>query len=287
MNSVSYIRISTPNQLSGHSIEAQKNICQQYANQNNLNISKEYVDIGSGKKMKNLENLNKLIEENEDCTMLIVNVDRFSRNTYEGIEYLNKLKKKKIKLYSIEQNVSSENISGLRLIKNYLNDSEFESNTISERVSKSLKLIIDKGGFIGVPRFGYSKCKLNNIPVLVKNKSEQEIIKFIIDSRIGLKSSTKLSVQLKKITKNSKLPKLNFYSKDNIEIETFDKPFTLTFNEISDILNDYKIKNRNKKFKGNSVRNIFKKNCSLNVINKIKKFNNIIDINNQMKNLSL
>lgn len=270
---VGYIRISTSIQTNGYSIPAQKNIIKEYAKNNNLILYKEYTDIGSGTKMKKLIQLNKLIEENKNCVLLVVNIDRFSRNLYEGIEYLNLLKSNNIIIKSIEQNISSDNITGLKLIKNCLNDSEFESNTISRRVKKSLDLIKNKGGYIGVARFGFKKSRLNNIPIRIKNNIELLIIDLIINLRLGITNVKKMNNLINKIKKKT-MPELKFYDIHNNEINIFEKPFTLTFIEIADILNDYEITRRGKQFTSASVYNIFKNNCPIKTINKVKKLKN-------------
>ena len=284
---IAYYRISTKNQSNGYSLDNQKTIIRKYANNNNITITNEYYDIGSAyKKMKNLVSLNKIINEHNDSTLLVVNIDRFSRNLEEGIIYLKKLEQKNIRLYSIEQNVCSDNISGIRLIKGFINDSEFESNTTGIRVKKSLNEIKSRGGYIGIPRYGFKKSKLNKIPILVKCNYEQKIIKLISDLRIGITNSDIINKQISIILNQKKINKLNFYDRDNNIIDVFDKPFTLTFSEITTILNDYNFKYRkNKRFKVSSVTNIFKKNNKLKDIKKIKNIN--FNINSQFKNLKI
>ena len=270
MTVLTYTRLSTISQTSGHSLDTQKNICNEYASNNNMNISNEYSDIGSGKYMKNLTNLNKLLDENNDCTLVVVNIDRFSRNLEQGLQYLKKLKSKNITLYSIEQNVSSNNLSGLRLIKSYINDSDFESKTIGFRVKKSLATIKKRGGHIGGLKYGFRRCRLNNIPIKVKSSSEKKIIDLIINLRLGITSSKKINELIKQITNNKNISDIKYYNKEDEEIEIFDKPFTLTYTEIADILNDYNIKNRKKLFVKSAVSNIFKQNCNTKTIKKIK-----------------
>ena len=286
MSVISYSRISSLSQKNGYSLSTQKNIIKEYAQNNNMNILNEYSDIGSGTNMKKLKNLNNLINENTNCMLLVVNIDRFSRNLYDGIEYLNILKSKNIILKSIEQNVSTDNITGLRLIKSCMNDSEFESNMIGFRVKKSLKLIKEKGGHIGPAPFGFKKSRIKNIPVKVQNKNELLIIDLIVNLRLGVSNFKKINSIIKKI-KNKNMPSINFYDKNDNIIDIFDKPFTLTFVEIADILNDYEISNRNKLFTSASVYTIFKKNCSKSTINKVKKLKNNLNLVNNFKNLNI
>lgn len=283
---VVYSRISTPNQTSGYSIESQINICSKYAKNNNFNIKGYYSDIGSGKKMKNLTELNNIINNYGNITLLVCNIDRFSRNLEEACNYLKKLDSKNIILYSVEQDVSNKNISSTRLLKSYINDSEFESNLIGLRVKKSINSIKKKGGYVGGVKFGYERKRVKKIPIIVKNKKEFDIINIIVNLRLGISSSEKLSNQIYKLT-NINVP-LKFFDKNDNQINHFKKPFTLTFKEIADILNDYKITIRNKKCTRSNVNTVFKKNCSKNKINKIKKSQiNINTLTQNMKNISM
>lgn len=285
-NCVIYSRISTQNQTSGYSLETQNNICSNYAKNNNLNILNYYSDIGSGRYMSKLTQLNNLINENNNVKLLVCNLDRFSRNLEHACKYIFNLEKKKIILYSIEQDVSNENISSTRLLKSYINDSEFESKLIGGRVKRSLDEIKSRGGYIGCIGFGYDRKRIQGIPVRVKNKKEFDIINLIINLRLGVNNSKKLSKQIYNIT-NINVP-LKFYDKNDNIIDIFNKPFTLTFNEIADILNDYKITIRKKKCTKNNISNIFKKNCSKQKINKLKKFKlNMNLLTNNMNNISL
>ena len=268
MDCISYSRISSINQKEGHSIQTQKEIIQKYANDNNLNIIQSYNDIGSGLKMNLLKNLNYILNNYSDIKILVHNIDRFSRNLKDACIYLEKFQKKNIIIYAIEQDISNKTISSTRLLKTYVNDAEFESKMIGLRVKKTLNSIKKKGGHIGSVRYGFKKKRIQNIPVIVKDSNENAIIKLIIDLRLGIKTSKELSQVIMQSTNTNK--PLIFYDKYDNEIEKFSKPFTLTFKEIANILNDYNITIRGKNCKGTTINNIFKKNFDKNKIKKIK-----------------
>ena len=104
----------------------------------------------------------------------------------------------------------------------------------------------------------------------MKSPSEKKIIDLIINLRLGVTNSKKINKQIKQITNNNNISDIKFYDIDNNEIDIFDKPFTLTYTEIANILNDYNIKNRNKLFVKSAISNIFKQNCNAKTIKKIK-----------------
>jgi len=271
MDCIGYSRISTKNQINGHSIQTQKENIKKYAHENHLNIIKYYEDVGSGTKMNLLNNLNKIIDNYKNIKIIVFNIDRFSRNLKDACIYLEKLKKKNIFIYAIEQNISNETISSARLLKTYINDAEFESQMIGLRVIQTQKHIKKKGGYIGGVRYGYIKKRVRNIPVIIKNNDEINIINLIIDLRLGIKTSKELSEIIIKITNINK--PLVIYDKHDNEIEKFAKPFSLSFKEIADILNDYNIVIRGKNCKGTTINNIFNRNCDKNKIKKIKNQN--------------
>lgn len=285
-NCVIYARISSKNQKNGHSIDTQINLCLNFANNNDLNVINNYHDIGSGTKLNNLLNLNKLIDENSNCLMLVTNVDRFSRNVIQGISYLDLLKTKNIIIYALDQSVSSKNIFSQKDFIKYLADAEFESKQIGERIKKSINNIKNKGGAIGKARFGYEKKKINNIPIKIKNKKEQLIIKLIVDLRRGNKSCKKINDLVYKIVKKDNKP-IKFYD-DGQEIEYFDKYFTLSYNEISEILNDCKITIRDNKCNKTNIANIYKNNTNRSDDIKLKYLNkNITSLNLKLDNLRI
>lgn len=271
MDCISYSRISSINQKEGHSIQTQKEIIQKYANDNNLNIIQSYNDIGSGLKMNLLKNLNYILNNYSNIKILVHNIDRFSRNLKDACIYLEEFQKKNIIIYAIEQDISNKTISSTRLLKTYVNDAEFESKMIGLRVKKTLNSIKKKGGHIGSVRYGFKKKRIQNIPVIVKDSNENAIIKLIIDLRLGIKTSKELSQVIMQSTNTNK--PLIFYDKYDNEIEKFSKPFTLTFKEIANILNDYNITIRGKNCKGITINNIFNRNFDKNKIKKIKNPN--------------
>lgn len=276
---VIYSRISTENQKFGHSLNTQFTVCKEYADSNNLIIKNSYSDINSGTKMKKLEELNRLINENENVYLLVTNLDRFSRNLGEACNYIDKLDRKKIILYSVEQLVSTKNINGIREVKCILADAELESKRLGSRLKLTFDCIKKKGGHIGPARYGFKKKKLKNIPITIPDKYETEIISLIKNLRLGEKKSSELSKQITKIT-NINVP-LKFYDKNDNEIIKFSKPFTLTYSEIANILDDYNIKIRNKKPNKINISNIFLSNSRKR---KPNYTNNLI---NNMNNLSL
>ena len=274
MKAIIYARVSSENQKDNHSIDSQISLCTDYANKNGYYIDKIYYEICSGKNnlKKNCE-LYKLISENNNITLLVYDIDRLSRSITNGMDCYYKCKAKNIIIYSIVQKILYNTIDTERQFIDSLNQANYESNKIGLRIKNTCKNIRNKGGHIGPAKYGFKKSKVNKIPVLIKENYEQEIIKFISLLRIGDKSSTEINNQLKKIIDNP-VP-LHFYDKNDNIIEKFNKPYTLNFIEISNILNDYNIKYRNNKnFTRNNVNYIFNQNKQkIGFIQKI--FNNL------------
>ena len=103
---------------------------------------------------------------------------------------------------------------------------------------------------------GYGKLSKikKGIRVHETNLEEKKVIDFICQARDG-KSKKMLNIKLKKI--NSDFPPIHFWDVDGMEIDEFSKPSTLTFKEISDLLNQYEITKRDKQWSACSVKRVY------------------------------
>ena len=134
-----------------------------------------------------------------------------------------------------------------------------ESDVLSHRIRKNNKTLLKHGWMFGVPKYGFKTRFSNGIRKIVKSPVEQNIINFIITARTDT-NPLKLNMILKRILPKEKNP-IVFLDKDYKIIKSFDKPNTLTFSEIADLLNEYKITNRSyKQWTSGSVNRIFKNN---------------------------
>ena len=265
---IAYLRVSSTVQndytLGHHSISAQYNLCHKYAEENGFHISQVVKEVGSAKSIKKQKKLLNLIENNKDVTILVYNISRFSRNTREGIYLIEKMRKKNINLISIRERISLNSPGGRHNLRTHLSMAELESENIGVRVKDSLDFIKSLGGHIGSVPYGFKPvsdtavCEGSGneikIKKLVPDQYECEVVKFIKLAYDGNISSDDLSKQMFKISKDK--TQIDFFQGDT-QINVLKKR-ALTYNEVADLLNDYGVLKRKKKWTSNSIRNLYK-----------------------------
>ena len=254
-----YTRLSSSNQSSFNgiytSIESQVNKCNEYCLNNNIKNVQYRSEIISGKNINKQYELLSVLEVNNLKNIIFYNVSRFSRNSIGALNFLDKCKSKGIKLHFVEENIVTGHIMDDHRLRMALSDSQLEHERIKERAKLSISIRKEKGWDFGNAEFGNSINFKNGIRKKTKNSYENNIIKFIVTARETVICNT-LNKQLLKINPKNTTP-IKFYDVDGNEISRFDKPYTLTYQEIADLLNDYGIKKRNKEWSSNMVQYVY------------------------------
>jgi DNA invertase Pin-like site-specific DNA recombinase len=190
---VIYTRVSTIKQAKdGMSLDAQIEICRDFAIRQGYSLSKVFCDKGiSGKSWKNRPALIEALEALNDKTyMLVYSLSRFSRNVTESAELLKLITEKKSKLLSFNENFTGKeddkNSSFTRWI--HLALSEQENNMISQRVSSVMayrKQVKGVGSNSAPYGWRYRSNLTDELGKLrpLKIKKEQEVIQKIMDYR--------------------------------------------------------------------------------------------------------
>jgi DNA invertase Pin-like site-specific DNA recombinase len=258
-----YIRVSTQQQ----GLDAQKFICENFCDDNNLNIIKYYIEKCSAYKSNTQKELNRLIEENKNVLLIVASIDRFSRNIQQADDYIKKLEEKNIIIYSIKENLKMDTAHNKYTLRNYINMAQYESELIGERIKNNIKYKKLNNLHIGKVPYGY---KIENKKI-VKDLTEQSIIKFILSNYKKEKTSNELTEQLYELLKTlnydqSYFVPLIFTLEDN-EYEYYqyrnrDK-FPITAQMLVNILDDYDIKKKNKPWTKSAIQSLYK-NTTLN-----------------------
>lgn len=178
-----YMRVSTRAQVIGtNGLDNQKKICEKYIETNNFSQIpiKYFTDVASSYINKNtLVNLNKMIRNlSYDTLILVGDVSRLGRNSFQVFSDLRKIKQKKSFIVSIEDELT---YGFNRLIdKKFYHkviDAENSSDLKSEKIKNRINIIKSHGGYIGRKSFyGTQIIKKKNIPYIYKNFSEINII---------------------------------------------------------------------------------------------------------------
>ncbi|MEG2985086.1 MAG: recombinase family protein [Peptostreptococcaceae bacterium] len=140
-NIIGYIRVSTKGQLEGNSIEDQrKNILDRYS-------SAKIIDE-SYSAAKDRVIFNKVLEEiSSGDTLVVTKLDRFCRTTKEGLEYIDNLMGKGVKIHILNMGLIEDTPMGRLIITNLLAFAEFERSMIIERTQSGKAIAKTKPGF--------------------------------------------------------------------------------------------------------------------------------------------
>jgi DNA invertase Pin-like site-specific DNA recombinase len=266
-----YLRVSTYTQTyKSNGLKEQNEICQEYIKNNFSKFNGEiqfYTDVASSYNNKNvLINLNKIIRKissQSNSILLVRDISRLGRDTFQVFNLLRKIKKSKSYIIGIEENLCY-NYSKLmdKKFSHSIIDSEEHSDIKSIKLTQNINRIKLVGGYIGRVPYGCMTIKKNNIPYIYKNPSEINVINMI----------KKVFLKYRSIEKTTKyLNKKNFKYRNN-----------KNWNEIQ-------IKNCLKKFFPNLL---VDKNSDLvdNYFSKYQELNNdIIDVDEKlnMKNINI
>ena len=122
-----YCRVSTKGQIDNNSfVDQKKLILESYP------TAKIYEEAYSGAKEREI--FSKLIEKLKEGDILVVTkLDRFCRSTKEGLEYIDILLAKKVKIHILNMGLIENTPLGRMLVTNLLAFAEFERAMIIER----------------------------------------------------------------------------------------------------------------------------------------------------------
>lgn len=140
-NIIGYIRVSTKGQLEGNSIEDQrKNILDRYSN---AKIIEESYSAAKDRYV-----FNKLLDDIEPGdTLVVTKLDRFCRTTKEGLQYIDKLMGKGVKIHILNMGLIEDTPMGRLIVTNLLAFAEFERAMIIERTQSGKAIAKIKPGF--------------------------------------------------------------------------------------------------------------------------------------------
>lgn len=153
---IGYCRVSTKGQLDGNSIEEQSTkILERYSN------AKIIEESYSGAKERPI--FNKVLESlKSGDTLVVTKLDRFCRTTKEGLEYIDRLMDKGIKIHILNMGLIEDTAMGRLIVTNLLAFAEFERAMIIERTQAGKSIAKTKEGFKeGRPK-AYTKEQLDN-----------------------------------------------------------------------------------------------------------------------------
>lgn len=227
---VTYMRISTYNQIDNTSIETQREKINLYCKLNDIEIVKEFKDEGISAKLDyNREDYQSLIKfiadkkNNINC-IVVYKSDRIHRSLKNLMDMIDYIKKLEIDFISVTEQFDTSTAQGMLFLQMLGSFSEFERKLIAER-TKSGRVANNKKELSsgGRPPFAYymedKKLKVNNEEAKIvkeifklrcKGISLQEIGQQFGMSKQRIHLIIKNEIYIGKYTYNGKVEKNNF-----------------------------------------------------------------------------
>jgi len=175
-----YSRVSHQTQADkGTSLDNQDERLKDFCAYNKLDIIGEYTDAAVSGRTFNRPQLNKLFERVEQGgvdAVVVYSLSRFGRNAREILNYIEKLKSKKVDFHCVDLQLSTSNAMGMFVLQVMASIAELESGQLSERIrSVQSHLKDNKRVYCGQTPLGFRKKD----GVLVEDYNEMRIVKKI------------------------------------------------------------------------------------------------------------
>jgi site-specific DNA recombinase len=178
-----YARVSTEDQVRGWSIESQINQIQKYAAEKGYFIKEIFADEGYSAASFNRPEWLKMEKAlNAKATrpkgIIVVNYDRLSRNTLDGLNMLHKLHGMDISLIPIMQDfgLDPSNPFSRKMITDSLSFAQLEKDLIRHRTTAGMRQARESGRYIGQAPFGFRNARDERNKPIIQTVEDEAII---------------------------------------------------------------------------------------------------------------
>ena len=250
-----YCRVSSIEQSGENhiSLEAQQNVCKDFADSNGLKPSQIITEVASAARVVKKRHINNIVKNNKNTVIIIYDVSRFSRNMEHGSELLRHLHRNNNIVWFVNENVRSDSKNFIKFIK----DTEIESKAIGRRVKTAIREKKRLGFHIGVAPFGYKLKKKRGGNVLEENEEEKKVVNFIQICQRAPININNLNQALRLIVPDpivvDETP-IIAENNDGDEIDIMNNK--ITDNDIAGFLNEYKVYKRERNWTSAKIKNI-------------------------------
>lgn len=153
-----YARVSSVGQIDGNSFEDQEKLIK-----SNYPDAEIHLEQGSGAKERKV--LNEIMDKTiSGDTIVVTKLDRFCRSTALGLEYIERMRAKGVKIHILNMGLIENTPIGKLIVTNLLAFAEFERAMILERTQSGKAIARQKEGY------QKGRPKTVNIPDEVKQK---------------------------------------------------------------------------------------------------------------------
>lgn len=185
-----YCRVSTKKAEQEMSLENQQKFFEDYTKQNGMTIHQLYKDDGiSAKSMKKRDDFNRMVSDAKKglfAKILVKDVSRFARNTFDFLGVIRELKAAKIEVLFITANMTTYDSELMLTILAAV--AQEESANLSRRV-KFAKQQSSKEGRVPGMVYGYDKIPGDRYGLKI-NETEAKVVRRVFDLYINQQMST-------------------------------------------------------------------------------------------------
>ena len=169
-----YSRVSSEEQIEGHSLDAQKNVCREVAEKRKWIVVEYYEDPGYSAKDDKRPAFKKMISDAEQekfDVVLVHKLDRFSRSIEQTLSYFKYLNEHKVVFASATENFDFTRAEGRLFFNMMAVFAQWYLENLSAESIKAKEELFRKGLHNGPAPFGYRKDKKSGKCVVVPDEA--------------------------------------------------------------------------------------------------------------------
>ncbi len=158
-----YVRVSSNEQVQGTSLDNQERACLEYAEKNNIEVVKTYIEKGESATAANRTEFLKALEycrinSGNLESFIVWKIDRFARNTTDHFAVRAKLTQYGVVLQSVTEPITQDHIG--KLMETFLAGyAEFENEVRKQRCTGGMQSRLREGIWCWSPPIGYTNSK--------------------------------------------------------------------------------------------------------------------------------
>jgi DNA invertase Pin-like site-specific DNA recombinase len=257
-----YCRVSTKQQDNmGLSLAEQKDRCARFAQEKGWRITEVVEEVGSAYS-KRLKKLDAIVERAiPGSVILVTSYDRFSRNVIRGATAVQELARRKIRVYSTQEQQDTLTPVGRYTFAITVAAGEFNSSNTGAKVAATLEKQKREGIEHGPAKFGQRVVKeVDANGRLLKRKriaddKESTVIQLMSSLLNGVTAKQATALLNKVVAREDRAPVEFLDADDQVVPEV--AAGALNFTDIAALLNEYNVSYRNgKKWTGKAVSRI-------------------------------
>jgi DNA invertase Pin-like site-specific DNA recombinase len=170
-----YVRVSKEEQVEGHSLDAQRNVCVEFAKKREWRVVEVYEDPGYSAKNNKRPAFQRMMKDADNGlfdVVLVHKLDRFSRSISDTLASFKSMDERKVAFTSATENFDFSTAQGRLFFNMMAIFAQWYLENLSAESVKGKKELFNKGLHNGAPPFGYIKNKETRKIEVVPDEAE-------------------------------------------------------------------------------------------------------------------